>query len=180
MPLFLAVKFYTREKINKLLDVAPACAHKKASERDGDRESKWVQRLRCDCVKSFLLNANSGHGVLLYCLLQLLGNSCGKTIAIVYVWYERAFVKCYLASVYNMCYVWSPFLDFALNIASASFCRRRALNARTNDNNRNENELNERVNMSAIKNPVTYFHETTKKRTTTEKKNHRQKLLEIQ
>lgn len=57
-----------------------------------------IHRMRCDCVKSFRLYTPRaehfwpGHGLLLYCLLQLLGNSCGKIVAIVYVVDERVFV----------------------------------------------------------------------------------------
>lgn len=69
---------------------------------------------RCDCVKSFLLNANASTSrhktVVVVCALfiaQLLGNSCGKTVVIVYVLDEYAFCAT-LFSYFkcNMCYVW--------------------------------------------------------------------------
>lgn len=49
----------------------------------------------------------STRGVVLYCLLQSFGNSCGKTVVIVYVLDEHAFVNAILARANNMCYVWS-------------------------------------------------------------------------
>lgn len=73
---------------------------------------------RCDCVKSFLLNANTSTSrhisvavvLLVLCALfiaQLLGNICGKAVVIVYVLDEHAFCAALFSYCKcNMCYVW--------------------------------------------------------------------------
>lgn len=89
-------------------------AIKKRGAKNGNQKT-WCTAIRSAVhierdvivLKASCWTRLSTRGVVLYCLLQSFGNSCGKTVVIVYVLDEHAFVNAILARANNMCYVWS-------------------------------------------------------------------------